>query len=81
MCRMNRNLKKRIKKYLLTIAVLLLGLTVFANSSFFARPVSVFAENFAAVSAAFILPKGHYELETLKKSEDDANLAEKNNEN
>lgn len=81
MCRMNRNLKKRIKKYLLTIAVLLLGVTVFANSSFFARPVSVFAENFAAVSAAFILPKGHYELENLKKSEDDANLAEKNNEN
>lgn len=80
MCRMNRNLKRRIKKYLLTVAVLLVSVTIFANNSFFARPVGVFAENFAAVSAALILPKGRYQQTTLKESADNTKSTEKEEE-
>lgn len=78
---MNRYIKKRVKKYFLTIAVLLLSVTIFSNSSFFARPVSVFAENFAAVSAAIILPKGNYEPKSKKTAVNDKKTAEKNDEN
>lgn len=54
---MSRKTKKRIKKYLITIGTLLISVAVFANSSIFAGPVRVFAENFSSVSASLVLPK------------------------
>ncbi len=73
---MSRSVKKKIKKYLICIVVLLVSVSIFANSSFFARPVSVFAENFALSSASLVLPKGRVET-TVSVSSEPETTAEK----
>jgi len=62
---MKKQLKKQIKKYFLTVFCLLLLVTVFANSSYFVKPVRIFANKFTKISAHFILPKG--EVKTTVK--------------
>ena len=49
---------------------MLVAVSIFANSSYFARPVSAFASKFSLVAASFILPKGiFFSSETLESEQ------------
>lgn len=53
---MKRKTARKIKQYFFTLTVLLLCAAVFANSSIFAEPIRMFAENFTDSAVRFVLP-------------------------
>lgn len=55
---MKIRVKKRLKKYFLTVIILLCVVTVFSNSHHFEKPVRSFANCVTPVLAHFVLPKG-----------------------
>lgn len=54
---MHRVIKTRVKKYLLTVLILVICVTLFSNSSFFEKPVKNFANVFSKHLVFFVLPR------------------------
>ena len=87
---MKHSIKLKIKKYLLCISSLLLIVSIFANASYFEKPINVFSQKYALKIAKFILPfseskieekqtKNH--LKTTENSQKNAEIGSKTAQN
>ena len=66
---MKKRVKNKIKSFFLTVFCLLCLVTLFANSSYFVKPIRVFANKFTKISAHFILPKGEVKAQKTSSAQ------------
>ena len=74
---MNRIIKKRIKKYFLCVAVLILSVSIFSNSSIFAHPVRVFASKFSSSAVSLVLPTPNNNSQANPSTDSEKTVEEK----